>query len=69
MESRLSVEEKLACSCFDSNGRLEALQLGFTPTSRSGHIAGTRTVKRKDYKLCTIELRVMCEDVNHSRYS
>lgn len=35
MESRFSVEENVACSCFNREGRLEALQLGFTPTSTS----------------------------------
>lgn len=34
-ESRFSVEEKVACSCFSRVGRLEALQLGFKPTSKS----------------------------------
>lgn len=37
VESRFSVEENVACSCFSREGRLEALQLGFTPTSRSGN--------------------------------
>lgn len=40
VESRFSVEEKVACSCWE--GRLEALQLGFTPTSRSGNTMDTK---------------------------
>lgn len=40
VESRFSVEEKVACSCWE--GRLEALQLGFTPTSRSGNTRDTK---------------------------
>lgn len=40
VESRFSVEENVACSCFSREGRLEALQLGFTPTSRSGNTRG-----------------------------
>lgn len=35
VESRFSVEENAACSCFRRVGRLEALQLGFKPTSKS----------------------------------
>lgn len=42
VESKFSVEEKVACSCFNREGRLEALQLGFTPTSRSGNTRGTK---------------------------
>lgn len=34
-ESKFSVDEKLFCSFFNREGKLEALQLGFTPTSRS----------------------------------
>lgn len=34
-ESRFSVEEKVACSCFSRVGRLEALQLGLKPASKS----------------------------------
>lgn len=34
-ESRFSVEENVACSCFSRVGRLEALQPGFKPTSKS----------------------------------
>lgn len=44
VESRFSVEEKVACSCFSREGRLEALQLGFTPTSRSGKTRDTDTI-------------------------
>lgn len=40
VESRFSVEENVACSCFSREGKLEALQLGFTPTSRSGDRKG-----------------------------
>lgn len=43
-ESRFSVEEKVACSCFSREGRLEALQLGFTPTSRSSNTSDKDTV-------------------------
>lgn len=43
-ESRFSVEENVACSCFSREGRLEALQLGFTPTSRSGNTSDKDTV-------------------------
>lgn len=35
VESRFSVEENVACSCFRRVGRLEALQLGFKPASKS----------------------------------
>jgi len=42
VESRFSVEEKVACSCW--KGRLEALQRGFAPTSRSGNTGYTETI-------------------------
>lgn len=35
VESRFSVEEYVACSCFRRVGRLVALQLAFKPTSKS----------------------------------
>lgn len=44
VESKFSVEEKLACSCFNREGRLEPLQLGFTPTSKSGNTGSTKTL-------------------------
>ncbi len=44
VESRFSVEENVACSCFSREGRLEALQLGFTPTSRSGNTKDRDTI-------------------------
>lgn len=43
VESKFSVEEKLACSCFNREGRLEPLQLGFTPTSTSDNTVSTET--------------------------
>lgn len=42
VESRFSVEEKVACSCRE--GRLEALRLGFTPASRSGNTVYTEPI-------------------------
>lgn len=44
VESRFSVEENVACSCFNRDGRLEALQLGFTPTSRSSNRRETKSI-------------------------
>jgi len=46
VESKFSVEEKAACSCFNREGRLERLQPGFTPTSRSGHTGETETLNK-----------------------
>lgn len=42
VESRFSVEEKAACWCFNSEGRLKGLQLGLTPTSRSSNTGRQR---------------------------
>lgn len=53
-ESRFSVEENVACSCFSREGRLEALQLGFTPTSRSSNTSDKRHDQLKNEKILQV---------------
>lgn len=53
-ESRFSVEENVACSCFSRVGRLEALQLGFKPASKSINATDGQR-QHRDKKYCMLE--------------
>lgn len=59
VESRFSVEENAACSCFSRDGRLEALQLGFTPTSRSGDTSSTDAIRQGAGKYRRVEENII----------
>lgn len=69
VESRFSVEENVACSCFSREGRLEALQLGFTPTSRSSNTRETQSTREhENITSCGKQILILQQGNNQFRY-